>query len=191
MFIPTSDYPFLKKIQSHHKSIGDELQRAYSESSYVRNILNAGMGIDDHLKNWVLENGLHDTQTGYNVREGDHSALVIYKKNEAISEMDMKTLFPFISSLLEEIPGLIFSAISVLGPNSTLKDHAHTRKHYVYHLLLEKLIGGCCEIRCDNEKKELRNAGDEAMFDYSLKHGVTNYARNNRINLMIDFMPNK
>ncbi|KZY35652.1 hypothetical protein A3754_16045 [Alcanivorax sp. HI0083] len=191
MFIPTSQFTFLQTIRRQHKKIACEFRRAYKESQYIQEIVNAGMGIDTHLKNWVFENGLREDQAGYNVRQGDHTALVIYKKGETITEIEAMNLLPLTTSLLDKVPGVFFAAISVLGPNATLKEHTHTRQHYVYHLLLEDLINGCCEMQCNGHKKELRNAGDEIMFDYSYRHSVKNHAQNRRINLMIDFLPCK
>lgn len=191
MFISTDKFPFLAQVASNAETIYEELKNALLHEADVRRAMEGQMVMDFPSNQWAWESGINQERVGYDLRDGNFSMLAIYKKKDNCITIDRSDLFPKTMSMLSSIENPHYIAFSFLHPGTHLKPHAHIRSHYVYHLLLQDLQDGHCEMICGNEKKHLRRAGDDLLFDYSQMHETFHRASNLRINLMVDFLPER
>ena len=189
VFIDSSKFPFLTSLSKNAALIADELKAALESNQYVRDTVGTEKKIDPRSDEWSWDNGINRDAVGYDLREGGYSMLALYKKNSVPHSVDVTSLFPETFSLLEQVPGLQYAAFAALPPRGHLGRHAHSRSHFVFHVLLSDLIDGRCEVSCGSHVKALERAGDSVLFDYSLPHETRNYASNTRFNLLVDFTP--
>lgn len=189
MFLDPSRFPFLAPLAGHATRISHELRQALADVPHVRDTVGREMAVDFLSDQWTKDNGINRDAVGYDLRDGGYSMLAVYKRDRAIDQMDVAAVFPETSRLLAGIPGLHYAAFTALSPGAHLGLHAHTRRHYIFHVLLNDLAGGSCEMICDGQVRVLERLGDTALFDYSLPHETFSHARNTRFNLMIDFLP--
>ena len=191
MFISTDKFPFLAQVAIQAETIYNELRNALQHDADARKAMKEQMFMDFPSNQWAWESGINRENVGYDLRDGNFSMLAIYKKNDNVAIVDRSDLFPKTMSLLSSFENPYYIAFSFLHPGSHLKPHAHIRSHYVYHVLLQDLQDGDCEMICGNEKKYLKKAGDHLLFDYSLMHETFHRASNLRVNLMVDFLPER
>lgn len=189
MFMDVSEYPFLMPIAEHVAVINDELRRAMASHQHVRDILGVEMAMDFPSNQWTWDNGINTDSIGYDLRDGSYSMLAFYKKDHVITGMDAPAIFSETLKLLAGVKGLHYAAFTALNPGAHLGLHTHSRRHFIFHLLLNDLVGGGCKMVCDGHVRMLKKAGDTALFDYSMPHESRSCASNTRINLMVDFMP--
>lgn len=187
MFVEVEHYPFLQRIVAGAGDVCAEVAVALAASSAVSSVLGARMTLDYPSNQWTWDNGINTAAIGYDLREGSYSMLTLCKPGHVLA--DVERHFPRTLALLAGVPGLHFAAFSALEPGAHLGLHAHSRRHLIFHMLLNDLEGGDCEIICDGHVKRLARAGDTALFDYSLPHETFSHAGNVRINLMVDFTP--
>lgn len=189
MFLDVSRYPFLQRISENASVISAELSRAMASRQQVRDVLGVGMAMDYPSNQWTWDNGINTAAIGYDLRDGGYSMLTVYKRDYVITAMDTQADFRETLELLRGVDGLHYAAFAAMSPGAHLGLHTHSRRHLIYHLLLNDLAGGGCEMTCDGHRRVLKNKGDTALFDYSLPHETFSHADNTRINLMIDFEP--
>ncbi|MCK0536380.1 aspartyl/asparaginyl beta-hydroxylase domain-containing protein [Alcanivorax quisquiliarum] len=189
MFIDTETLPFLKNIANSSNDIYEELVSVLSKEPEAHKAIHGEMVMDFPSNQWAWESGINRERVGYDLRDGNFSMYAIYKKTGNEVTLDRTSLFPKTMSLLSSFDNPHYIAFNFLHPGSHLKPHSHIRKHYVYHLLLQNLTDGNCEMICGKERKYLKAAGDHLMFDYSQIHETFHRASNVRINLMVDFLP--
>jgi len=188
MFLDATRYPYLKKLADHSAQISDELQAALHNNSQVKAALLTNMAMDFPSNQWTWDNAINTAAVGYDLREGNYTMMSLYKTGH---DLDVAQIaFPKTLDLLQSVAGIEYACISALGPKAHLGLHSHSRQHHIFHLLLNDLTGGYCEIFCDGKRHEIAIVGDTALFDYSLPHESISYADNIRFNLMVDFSPN-
>ena len=187
MFLDLSHYPYLSLLVENVDYISAELQSALRENSHVKNALLTYKAMDYPSNQWTWDNAINTAAVGYDLREGSYTMLSIHKTGH---EIDIAPgAFPKTLALLKSVPGIEYACISALSPKAHIALHTHSRRHYIFHLLLNNLIGGSCEIICNKSRKEMKSKGDSVLFDYSFPHESTSYAENIRFNLMVDFFP--
>lgn len=187
MFLDPSRYPFLRSISKNAVNIRDEFFRAAVSNPDVKRAVTEEMVLDAQSERWVRDNGLYADQVGYDIRFGSHSMFAIYENGESLTGLNDCRDFDKTLALLKDIPGVRFSGFMILGPEAEVSEHAHNRSNLIYHLLLNDLSGGCCEVVCGGVRRKIRSFGDELLFDYSIPHKSFNYAENHRVNFVIDF----
>ena len=187
MFVDIGTYPFLQRFVAAAGDIAAELATALATSAQVSEALGTRNVLDFPSNQWTWDNGINTAAIGYDLRDGSYSMLTLCKPGHAPGEVER--YFPRTLSLLAAVPRLHFAAFSALAPGAHLGLHAHTRRHLIFHLLVNDLQGGDCELVCDGHVRRLARTGDTALFDYSLPHETFSRAGNTRINLMIDFEP--
>jgi hypothetical protein len=189
-FYNVEDYPFLMNIQRNVDVIINELARAEETNPMIKGILNPmDEALDYYTDYWVKDNGFHLDQLGYDIRNGKYSTLSIFKKDYPNKLFDVDELFPNTTSLLKDVPGLYYCAFFKMYPKTELATHTHNRKHLIFHLLLNDLIDGSCELTCGSESRNVCLKSDSVLFDYSNSHGSVNNASNSRLHFVVDFNP--
>ncbi|MBA3981362.1 MAG: hypothetical protein C0462_12255 [Alcanivorax sp.] len=189
MFTDPNLYPSLRRLSEKVEVIAAEFRAAMAAHEQVRMAMQAGMVMDFPSNQWAWDNGINRETVGYDLRDGGFSMLALYKRSEAGEVRNLEDAFPETLRLVSAIDNLHYVALTALLPGAHIRPHAHVRSHLVYHLLLNDLHGGTCEMRCAADARILRRAGDCVLFDYSHTHESTNRAASTRFNLMIDFAP--
>lgn len=189
MFIDVSEFPFLLPLSESASLIAGELKDALLHNAYVRGTVGTERKIDPRSDEWSWDNGINRDAVGYDLREGGYSMLALYKKDGLAEHPDIQSIFPKTLNLLSGVQGLHYAAFAALPGKGHLGLHAHKRSHFVFHVLLNDLVGGQCKVSCGSQVKTLERAGDSVIFDYSLPHETRNFAANTRLNLMVDFQP--
>lgn len=187
MFLDASIYPFLQRISGNASVISAELSRAMANRQQVRDVLGVSMAMDYPSNQWTWDNGINTAAIGYDLRDGNYSMLTLFKPGHALAEVE--AAFSETLQLLAAVPGLHYAALSAMGPRAHLGLHSHSRRHFIYHLLLNDLAGGGCVMTCGDHARTLKSKGDTVLFDYSLPHESRSLSDDTRINLMIDFLP--
>jgi hypothetical protein len=187
MFEDPRRYPFLKRLVEHTREIRKEFESACQIDATLAGLISEQKAMDRRSDVWAIENGINIDAVGYDLRDGGYSMVALKTHEGANEQIDVERLFPLAMNLLDGVPGLQYACFAVLKPRARLGVHVHSRSHYIYHVLLNDLQGGVCEISCGDEIRAMQNSGDEVLFDYSLPHGTLNRSDQNRINLMIDF----
>lgn len=188
MFSDITKHPVLATLADSVAIIADEFERAVQACPDVRDVLCLDMVMDRPSNEWAWENGINREVVGYDLREGSFSMLAIYKPDSSVPSR-IKDLFPQTLHLLGRLERKYYAAFTVLKAGSHIRRHSHTRRHLVYHLLLNDLEGAPCEMVCGDEVRCLRYRGDAVLFDYSLPHETSLHATNARVNMMVDFLP--
>lgn len=190
MFYELEDFPCLKKVKENLELIKQDLNTAEQENELIRKILNpTDDSLDYYTDYWVKDNGFHEEQIGYDIREGKYSTLAIYKKDFPIKLFDSSRLFSRTLELIKDIPGVYYVGFFKMFPNTQLGEHTHDRKHLIFHLLLNDLKNGECVLTCGGETRVVKSKGDCLLFDYSYNHGSMNNSDNERLHFIIDFNP--
>jgi len=190
MFEDKSHYPFLSILDENIAIVKMELTNAIEKNQLVKSIFySENNDIDYYTEYWVKDNGFHPEQIGYDIRVGEYTTFPIFKLGFPNKILDIESLFPETLKLIHQIPGVYFSGFFKMSPNSELSPHTHTRKHLIYHILLNDELEGQSYIQCENEKKFLLKKGDTALFNYSKEHSSKNLSKNERINFVVDFLP--
>ena len=189
MFISVAPYPQLQRLVDDTMLISEELKEALQSRQAVRDALLTDMAMDFPSNQWTWENAINTASVGYDLRHGGYTMFSLYKKGHTLELA--RAAFPKTMSLLEAVSGIEYACVSALSPHAHLALHAHSRRHYIFHLLLNNLIGGGCMMFCNGQPLQLAKAGDSALFDYSLPHESRSHAENIRFNLMVDFCPNR
>ncbi len=101
-----------------------------------------------------------------------------------------KKLFPFISSVIDQIPSIVFAGISILPPHTELAPHFGDTNGIVRtHLgLIIPAPYPTIAIRVGNEERGWKD-GEMLCFINVQKHSVWNRSNERRYLLMIDFVP--
>lgn len=185
MFIDVSRYGFLEPIVAQVDSISLELERALSSIPAVREALLTDMAMDFPSNQWTWDNAINTAAVGYDLRQGSYTMFSLYKEGHDLQLA--RESFPTTLELIGNVEGMVYACISALAPGAHLHRHAHNRRHNIFHLLLNDLHGGRCEMLCGEERLMLGRKGDTALFDYSIPHESSNHAGNIRFNLMVDF----
>lgn len=187
MFLDVSNYPYLNQLIDNVEHISNELESALQESIQVKKAMLTHMAMDYPSNQWTWDNAINTAAVGYDLREGGYTMFSIHKTGH---EIDIATkFFPKTLALLKSVPSIEYACFSALSPKAHLGLHTHNRQHYIFHLLLNKLIGGSCQIICNKHCEEMKFKGDSVLFDYSFPHESISYAENIRFNLMVDFCP--
>lgn len=190
MFCDPDRHDYLINISRSHDVIKREFDKVVASSPYIHGIVHREKDYLDHfIDGWVMDNGFHAEQIGYDIRDGAYTGFAIFKDGEVHPGIDFSEHFVETLKLARGVPGLRFSAFVVMAPGAVLKAHSHKRRHYIYHTLLGNLDGQGCEMTCGNEVAVLKDAGDRVLFDYSIPHGSVNHASVPRINFLVDFEP--
>lgn len=187
------EYPFLKQIIANIDIIGDELKNALKKDKEVQYVVTPKDDdpnyLDGYTNYWVEDNGFTAEQIGYDIREGGYFSMALFKKGYKIKSIDVEKNFPKTIKILQEIPNIYFAAFFKMNAHSVLNSHTHTRRHLIFHLLMNDLENGVCRMTVNGEEKIISKKGDTVLFDYSLEHGTTNESDSDRYNLAIDFNP--
>jgi hypothetical protein len=187
MFLDLESYPALVALKNNIAVISDEFSTAVGQNREVYSLLNP---IDDllehHTKAWTKDNGFHQNQIGYDIRSGSYSTLSIFKEGMKIEDFNAVDLFPKTLGLLSAIDGVCYSSFFKLYAHAQLTPHAHSRKHAIFHLLLDDLEDGECVVTVGGEKRSMKYKGDCVLFDYSQEHGSLNTSNTDRINFIVD-----
>jgi aspartyl/asparaginyl beta-hydroxylase (cupin superfamily) len=189
MFYSIDNFIELKKITDNYLQIISELKKA-GELEIVQKFhtCKPGTPLSEHIGYWARESSISPEQIGYAEDDVAIVALPLFKKGFKVHLFDVAQTFPFLYQLLEKIPGVNFAAFFRLAPGDEVLEHAHSMNNLILHLCLTDLDGDAI-ITCNGEKRILRNAGDNCMFDYSKPHSSINHSSIERINLVIDFTP--
>jgi hypothetical protein len=195
MFYDINQFPFLIELKNNVDVIINEFNQQYKSTTLLSEFANYPMEkpLNERTKqieNWVLENGFHPEQTGYDARNGEWTAFPLLKKNEVIDWYEAPKSFPKTFNLIKDIPNLNLAAFFRLASDAGTKEHKHTQKNLIFHLCLTDLDGES-KMNCNGQTFILKKKGDFCLFDYSQPHSSFNYAVNERINLAIDFTPAK
>lgn len=189
MFVNAERYPYLKEICGHHAAIAEEVFHTARKNTEVASFLGGQGYLDWYSKRWSWDNSINREELGYDLRDGDYSMLALFKGDEQEPFSALCSSFPFLKALLTGVDGLWYAALTRQSPGAGIKRHSHNRQHYVFHLLLNDLDGGQCRMGCGDAVLMLANAGDTALFDYSIPHDSSNYSSSDRVTLMLDFLP--
>lgn len=186
MFQSVEDYSFLSVFYKNASLIRKEVL----ESNISEN-LNSD-GVDAHLGWWVLDNGFHPQQIGFDIRDGGYLALSLFKKDFPVRSSYIEKYFSKTLSLIDEVVNEFsinahYSGIFIMHPSASLREHSHTRSNLIYHLLLNDLDGEGCKLTCAEEVRFLRNKYDQLLFDYSYPHSSKNLSNDIRFNFVFDF----
>jgi hypothetical protein len=186
MFYDVNDFSFLRPFLERSALLSEEF-RKQAGTPLLHNFMHATQAeIHSHVDYWIKEGGFAEEQIGYDARDGSWSSFPVYKKGFPIKWYKAEETFPLLSSMLQDVPGLNFSALFRIAPQSGSKEHTHQQKNLIFHLCLCAPEGESV-ILCDGEKKVLSRRGDHVLFDYSRPHSSFNYGTKDRINLVIDF----
>lgn len=193
MFYEINEFEFLSLFTSNVEKIANEFFNSIDNSEITRNILNPNSinGMDYYTDWWSRDNGFHPDQTGVDVRNiaKHYQSLSIFKKKYPIKHFDVESNFPFLLTLLKRVPNLYFSTFLKSQPKHFILKHTHTRKHLIFHLLINDLEGGAYEITVNEETRSMAKKGDWLLFDYSQPHSARNTSQTSRYGLAIDFNP--
>jgi len=187
MFLDASRHHYLAQLVDNVSLIGEELSQALTHSPDVRQALLTEMAMDYPSNQWTWENAINTDAVGYDLRQGSYTMLALYKPGHDLAAA--QAAFRNTLAMLGDVEGINYACISALDPGAHLGLHTHSRSRHIFHLLLNDLEGGVCEIVCDGHRKTLARKGDTALFDYSLPHESSNHSRSMRFNLMVDFLP--
>jgi len=190
MFYDVKDFPFLEEVIKNISVIHQELKNAEVQNPLINSVFNpSDMSLDYYTDHWVADNGFHEKQIGYDIRDGEYATLAIYKKDYPLKQFDSNQLFPKTLELLSSVPGLYYSGFFKMYAGTHLNSHTHTRKHLIFHLLLNDLENGECVIKCGEETRKMKCKGDTLLFDYSYDHESDNNSDTDRLHFIIDFNP--
>lgn len=194
MYYNPSHYPFLSSIRGIEDNVLNEFLVSAELNSKIKEILDADKSgyVDHYVEWWSRDNGFHKDQTGIEIRENEkdvYQFVAIWKKDFSIKHFDAETLFPKTLAAVKSVPNVFFGGIAISPPNAVLGEHAHTRKHLIFHLLLNDLEGGTYDITVNGETRSMSKKGDWLLFDYSFSHSSINNSKTTRYGLVIDFNP--
>jgi len=189
MFYDIERFPFLQDFINNAELVFNEWNKALNQSPALHKHIGLHTDLDAYTDYWVKDNGFHPNQIGYDIREGYYNTFAIFKKGYPIKNYDIPSLFPALSGMLNHIPNMHYAGFFRMEPLSELMPHTHSRKHLIFHVLLNDLENGACKMICNNKEKELRHRGDAVLFDYSASHATINASTTERINFVIDFNP--
>lgn len=193
MFYELKDFPFLQNLVDNVDKVTAELNNLRANNTVLDKFFDYPPDTPltettSHVEYWIKESGIHPDQIGYEARKGEWVAFPLYKKGFPIKWLNMQEAFPFTMSQIMETPGVNFSALFRIAPNSGSNEHAHSQSNFIFHLCLYDLDNDS-EMICDGKKKILRKKGDWCIFNYSKPHSSFNYSTKDRVNLIIDFNP--
>lgn len=191
MFYDVEKFPFLSRFIDNYLDIKNELFHSLSDVQARKLIEETDTPdfLETYTSFWVKENGFNEDQIGYDIRQGEYHTLPIFKKDYPVVSFDVNTYFPKTMEMLNHVPNLYFSAFFKMSGKSTLKPHTHNRRHLIFHLLMNDLEEGICEVTVDGNTTVLKQEGDHLLFDYSYEHSTVNHAVNPRYNFVVDFNP--
>jgi ornithine lipid ester-linked acyl 2-hydroxylase len=157
MFIESSEFPFLARLQSDWRVILDELV-AINKSYFI---------------NWP-EKGIYN---------GEWKVFGLYKFGTKIHELCK--MCPRTTELIEEIPGLVTAGFSSLAANTHITPHiGYTTQVLRCHLGL--ITPEYCAIRVANETRSWL-PGSCFVFDDTYEHEAWNKSDSTRVVLLLDF----
>lgn len=98
--------------------------------------------------------------------------------------------FPFLSSVIDQIPGCSFAVISVLSPHTIIKPHYGDTNGIVRSHLGLIIPAGLpdCGIRVGQEERGWQD-GELVLFTEAYLHGAWNNSDQKRYVLVLDFVP--
>lgn len=191
-FYTTKDFPIFEDIIAQVDLIRGELDNAMKHQE-VHQLISSKEGepkfLEGYSSYWVNDNGFSKEQIGYDIRDGEYFAMAIFKKGYPIKHLDTEQFFPNTNQLIQRVPNVYFSAFFRMNAHAILNAHTHTRRHLIFHLLTNDLVGGVCTITVNGEDRILSKKGDYVIFDYSLEHETHNDSDSDRYNFIIDFNP--
>lgn len=187
MFMDAFRFSYLARLADNVSLISNELQQALADEPAVKDALTTRMSMDYPSNQWTWDNAINTDAVGYDLRRGSYTMLTLYKEGHELTVA--QSAFRQTLQLLDGIEGITYACISALEPGAHLDLHTHNRSRNIFHLLLNDLQGGACEMRCNDHRKILAKQGDTALFDYSLPHESRNTSGSMRFNLMVDFLP--
>ena len=187
MFMDLSSYQSLIRVIENVPIVKSELKAALGKDLGAKEFLHGEKVMDFPSNEWAWDSAINIENVGYDLRDGNYSIFTLFKLGHDLENIDEH--FKETLSLLRGVEGLQYAAFSALGPGAHLKEHVHSRRHFICHVLLSDLGSGKCEMICNREIRDLKEPGDAAVFDYSLPHETTNFSSKTRVNLMIDFKP--
>lgn len=118
---------------------------------------------------------------------GDWKSLMLIQDGKVLEEN--RTKCPQVFSLLETIPHypqFREAQISVLGPNSRIKEHRDTGCHYLT-AQFAIVIPEKCGIQVAGETRSWKE-GEFLFFNTAFSHGAWNNSESKRVVLIIDFL---
>ncbi|WP_111657754.1 aspartyl/asparaginyl beta-hydroxylase domain-containing protein [Isoalcanivorax indicus] len=187
MFLDAARHRYLMRLVDNVSAISQELDQALADNAEIRHALLTDMAMDYPSNQWTWENAINTDAVGYDLRQGSYTMLALYKPGHALTAAH--AAFRHTLRLLDDVEGIAYACISALDPGAHLGLHTHSRSRQIFHLLLNDLQGGACELICDGHQRTLEKRGDTALFDYSLPHESRNHSDSVRFNLMVDFLP--
>jgi aspartyl/asparaginyl beta-hydroxylase (cupin superfamily) len=102
---------------------------------------------------------------------------------------DIPSHMPETFALLKSLPLLKFSALSRLGPQSSLAPHRHNNPgSYIAHVGLEIPPGKSCGLKVASSVHHWQKAGDLALFDDNFLHSAWNHSDQERLVLYLDLL---
>jgi aspartyl/asparaginyl beta-hydroxylase (cupin superfamily) len=186
MFYPIDKFPFLEQIRRNVDAIAMEFE-AQMKTPLLHNFMHSEEPeIHAHSDYWIKEGGFSSGQIGYDARDGSWGSFPLYKKGFPIKWYDVEKTFPKTFANVMTVPNVNFSAFFKIAPGAGTKEHKHAQQNLIFHLCLFD-IEGHSVLTCNGEEKVLSKKGDCAVFDYSKAHSSFNFAKQTRINLIIDF----
>jgi len=193
MFYSISEFPFLSPAVERMTQLRDELLTVGRETNLLDGFYNCTADIMErtesrHIQYWSKDNGFHPEQVGYDARNGEWTAIPLYKHGFPIRWYDAPSAFPVAYDLMKAVPQVNFSAFFRLAPGAGTREHVHTNRNLIFHLCLFDLDGESV-MHCNGEERILKKAGDYCLFDYSKPHWSHNSSGSDRINFIIDFTP--
>ncbi len=195
MFYDLKDFPFLQNLVDNVDKVGEELLHLKNNSTFMERFYDYPPStpieeVTTHVDYWVRESGIHPDQIGYEARNGEWVAFALYKTGFPIKWFDVNKEFPFTIQEILKVPNVNFSAFFRIAPSAGSNEHSHNKANLIFHLTLYDLDGESV-MRCNGEEKILSKKGDWCIFDYSKPHSSFNFSKTDRINLIIDFTPQK
>ena len=198
MFFSIKDFTFLQPIVDNAEKLYAELrdneekerQSHLDSAHFDKSEEEVGIFIHEVFQDWVFEGGFHREQIGYDSRGGRFATLPVFKVNKPEYNEKMRRAFPFLYSFIDQIPNVNFVSFLNLHSGARIDSHKHVKKNLICHVLLES-VGDGCTISCNGQTQPVSEAGDYVIFDYSYDHQTYNYTDKNRVNLAIDFTPEK
>ena len=147
--------------------------------------------IRDEILEFEKKNGALSGMSSYspaNVSGGQWS--LIYLESFMWKFYKNRKKFPFICSVVDQIPNCVFSAVSILPPHTEIKPHNGDTNGIVRtHLgLIIPAPHPICSIKVGEEERGWEN-GELLCFINVKRHSVWNNSSEKRYLLMVDFIP--
>lgn len=155
-FMSSDDFKFLKVFEENYEKIRDEY-----------------LNVANNLIDWP-ERGLHN---------GLWKAFgIMFCGNK----VPTRTLTPYTTSLVDQIPNLWIAGFSVLKPGCRIIPHVgYTDRVYRAHIGL--ICDGQAFIQVGNDQYHWKN-GEAVVFDDTQLHFAQNDGKEDRVILLVDFM---